>query len=93
MCWAARRARGRRERAVVLGDLNEGQTDEDTPPANFARSSTRKVLWLPATPYLSKGAVGGRRATRPTTWATYPEMTNGHQQASDHAAVFLDLRL
>jgi hypothetical protein len=35
----------------------------------------------------------GSRKTRPTAWITYEEMTNGNQQASDHAAVFLDLAL
>jgi endonuclease/exonuclease/phosphatase family metal-dependent hydrolase len=33
----------------------------------------------------------GTRTTRPTAWETYPEMQNGDQQASDHAAVFIDL--
>jgi hypothetical protein len=28
----------------------------------------------------------GTRKTRPTAWATYPDMQNGDQQASDHAA-------
>ncbi len=39
-----------------------------------------------------KGLWGGR-VTRPTDWDTYPEMTNGSQQASDHAAVFVDLNI
>jgi len=33
----------------------------------------------------------GTRKTRPTDWETYPEITNGDQQASDHAAVYVDL--
>ena len=33
----------------------------------------------------------GTRVTRPTQWSTYPEMTNSSEQASDHAAVFVDL--
>jgi endonuclease/exonuclease/phosphatase family metal-dependent hydrolase len=33
----------------------------------------------------------GTRKTRPTAWATYPDMQNGDQQASDHAAVYIDL--
>jgi hypothetical protein len=33
----------------------------------------------------------GTRVTRPTNWATYPEMTARDEQASDHAAIFVDL--
>lgn len=33
----------------------------------------------------------GSRATRPTAWETYPEMTNSSEQASDHSLIFLDL--
>jgi hypothetical protein len=33
----------------------------------------------------------GTRVTRPTAWETYAEIENGNQQASDHAAVFIDL--
>jgi len=35
----------------------------------------------------------GTRSTRPTDWETYPEMTNHDQQASDHAAVVVELDL
>ena len=35
----------------------------------------------------------GSRKTRPTNWQTYPEMTEGVEQASDHAAIFIDLNL
>ncbi len=35
----------------------------------------------------------GTRTTRPTDWYTYPEMHNHNQQASDHAAVVVDLDL
>ena len=35
----------------------------------------------------------GRRITRPTAWGTYPDMTRSEEQASDHAAVFIDLDL
>ncbi len=35
----------------------------------------------------------GSRVTRPTNWATYPEMTTSSEQASDHAAVFVDINL
>jgi endonuclease/exonuclease/phosphatase family metal-dependent hydrolase len=37
--------------------------------------------------------VWGGRVTRPDAWATYPEMTRSVEQASDHAAVFVDLNL
>lgn len=33
----------------------------------------------------------GTRVTRPTAWETYTEIENGNQQASDHAAVFVEL--
>lgn len=33
----------------------------------------------------------GTRVTRPTHWATYPEMTQSNKQASDHGAVYIDL--
>ncbi|MDX1503418.1 MAG: endonuclease/exonuclease/phosphatase family protein [Thermoanaerobaculia bacterium] len=33
----------------------------------------------------------GTRQTRPDRWETYPEMTRSSEQASDHAAVFIDL--
>lgn len=35
----------------------------------------------------------GTRSTRPTDWETYPEITGHHQQASDHAAVVVELDL
>jgi len=35
----------------------------------------------------------GTRVTRPTAWETYPEIENGNQQASDHAAVAIDLNV
>jgi endonuclease/exonuclease/phosphatase family metal-dependent hydrolase len=35
----------------------------------------------------------GTRVTRPTAWETYAEIENGNQQASDHAAVFIDLNV
>lgn len=33
----------------------------------------------------------GSRATRPTAWETYPEMARSREQASDHAAIYVDL--
>jgi len=35
----------------------------------------------------------GSRKTPPTDWAIYPEMTAGEEQASDHAAIYVDLNL
>ena len=35
----------------------------------------------------------GTRVTRPTDWETYPEIEDGNQQASDHAAVAIDLNV
>jgi hypothetical protein len=35
--------------------------------------------------------VWGDRVTRPTGWDTYPEMTESVHQASDHAAVVVEL--
>lgn len=37
--------------------------------------------------------VWGSRTTRPTDWPTYPEMNSQADQASDHAALFLDLNI
>lgn len=37
--------------------------------------------------------VWGSRKTRPDDWDTYPEMSGQWQQASDHAAVYLDLNI
>lgn len=39
-----------------------------------------------------KGLWGGR-VTRPTDWETYPEITTSVEQASDHAAVFIELNI
>ena len=33
----------------------------------------------------------GTRLTRPDAWPTYADMTRSEEQASDHAAVFIDL--
>ena len=119
------------ERAVVLGDFNEGQADEATPALNFARlfdpngplvacyvlagfdpgpkpgtfdtcSIRNRLDYIFVTRDLVPAVKGGglfrtglwgSRTTRPTAWDTYAEMTNGNQQASDHAAVFLTLAL
>ncbi len=37
--------------------------------------------------------VWGHRKTRPTAWETYPEMTESVHQASDHAAIVIQLHL
>jgi endonuclease/exonuclease/phosphatase family metal-dependent hydrolase len=119
------------ERAVVLGDFNEGQADEQTPSPNFARLfDTQGPLQVcydlpgfdvgarPGTfdscgirnrldyifvtrdlvPAVNGGGVvrsglWGTRQTRPTDWVTYPELDGHDRQASDHAAVFIDLTL
>lgn len=49
-------------------------------------------------PFFTGGALfrkglWGSRVTRPTNWDTYPEMTTSVEQASDHAAVFIDLNI
>lgn len=119
------------ERAVVLGDFNEGQVDEETPAANFGPlfdpdgplvacydlpgfdtgprpgtfdscSIRNRLDYIFVTKGLVPAVTGGglfrqglwgSRKTRPTAWDTYPDMADGHQQASDHAAVFIDLTL
>lgn len=119
------------ERVVVLGDFNEGQPDEQTPPVNLA------TLFDPAGPLRScfdqpgfdagprpgtfdtcsirnrldyilyshnlarafrsgrvhRDGLWGKRVTRPTAWATYPEMQASVHQASDHAAVIVHFDL
>ena len=119
------------ERAVVLGDLNEGQTNEATPATNFAdlydpagpltccydlagfdtgpRPGTfdscgirNRLDYIFITKNLQPAFAGGgifreglwgTRETRPDKWSTYAAMSGAHQQASDHAAVFVDLNL
>jgi endonuclease/exonuclease/phosphatase family metal-dependent hydrolase len=41
---------------------------------------------------LRKGLWGSRK-TRPDDWPTYPEMTESVEQASDHAAVYVELNI
>ena len=36
---------------------------------------------------------GASRKTRPDDWATYPDMTESVEQASDHAAVYVELNI
>src|SRR5262249_35303961 len=40
-----------------------------------------------------RNGLWGNRNTRATLWETYPELQNHEQQASDHAAVYVDLNL
>lgn len=48
---------------------------------NFSRGEVfRKGLW-------------GNRLTRPTDWTTYPQMVDSSEQASDHAAVVIELNI
>jgi len=42
---------------------------------------------------LFRKGLWGSRVTRPTNWETYPEMTASIEQASDHAAAFVQLNL
>ena len=42
---------------------------------------------------LFRKGLWGSRKTRPDKWATYPEMNEGVEQASDHAAVYVELNL
>lgn len=49
-------------------------------------------------PFFANGAVWrrglwGSRVTRPTNWETYPDMESSSEQASDHAAIYIDLDL
>jgi len=43
--------------------------------------------------HLFRKGLWGTRATRPTAWQTYEEMKDSSQQASDHAAVVVELDL
>ena len=52
----------------------------DLKPAFVSGEVFRKGVW-------------GDRKTRPDDWATYPEMTESVHQASDHAAVVINLNL
>ena len=54
---------------------------------------TRDLVPLVTAGGLVRTGLWGTRKTRPTDWTTYPDMTGHDQQASDHAAVFLDLAL
>lgn len=42
---------------------------------------------------LFRKGLWGSRVSLPTAWETYEEMTDSGEQASDHAAVFLDLNI
>ena len=42
---------------------------------------------------LFRRGLWGTRQTRPTDWETYPQMLANYQQASDHAAVYVDRNL
>jgi len=117
--------------AVVVGDFNEGQPDEqhhspnfeqlfdpqgplkvcyDLPnfdvgprPGSFDSCGIRNRLdYIFVTRDLEPAVNGGgmvrsglwgTRTTRPTDWNTFPEMDGHDHQASDHAAVFIDLTL
>ena len=40
-----------------------------------------------------RNGLWGDRQGRPTNWVTYPEMTSSSEQASDHAAVYIELNI
>lgn len=40
-----------------------------------------------------KKGLWGSRKTRPNAWKTYAEMTGSSEQASDHAAIYIDLNI
>lgn len=40
-----------------------------------------------------RNGLWGTRKTRPTAWATYQDMVNSSEQASDHAAIYIDLNI
>jgi endonuclease/exonuclease/phosphatase family metal-dependent hydrolase len=42
---------------------------------------------------LFRKGLWGDRVTRPTAWDTYPEITKSSEQASDHAAVYVELNI
>lgn len=72
-------------------------------PGTFQTCSIRNRLdYILVSPSLAAVATGGgvfrkglwgKRLTRPDDWETYLEMTNGDEQASDHAAVYIDLNV
>jgi hypothetical protein len=39
------------------------------------------------------GGLWGSRKTRPDKWTIYQEIANSSEQASDHAAVYIDLNV
>ena len=73
----------------------------DNRPGTFDSCSLRKrfdyiLVSQSLRPHFTGGGVfrdglWGSRITRPTAWYTYPEITKSSEQASDHAAVFVDL--
>ena len=40
-----------------------------------------------------RSGLWGKRITRPTKWSTYNKITKSSEQASDHAAVYIDLNI
>ena len=53
---------------------------ESVSPSIVRGSVFRKGLW-------------GKRKTRPTNWETYAEMNRSAEQASDHAALYIDITM
>jgi endonuclease/exonuclease/phosphatase family metal-dependent hydrolase len=117
------------KKVVVLGDFNEGPSDEASPPENLATlfdtegqlvdcyslpdfdigkrpgtygscGITNRFDYILISKNLSgkyrggtvfRNGLWGDRKTRPTEWKTYDEITESSEQASDHAAVYIDL--
>ena len=55
-------------------------TSDSLSPSIVSGSVFRKGLW-------------GKRKTRPTNWETYFEMNRSAEQASDHAALYIDITM
>ena len=77
------------------------QFDVGPRPGTFDNCAIRKRLDYifvssSLTPFFQNGIVfrqglWGKRKTRPTNWETYPEMNRSEEQASDHAAICIEL--
>lgn len=84
MCSSCQRSRSRRSArrgpCSLRNRLDYLLISRNLTPAFTSGRVFRTGLW-------------GSRKTRPTHWDTYPDMTNPVHQASDHAAVVINLNL
>lgn len=71
--------------------LQSHQSTSASHPSQQVRPSSRIVVTSSGAE-VSDLAESGRR-TSPTAWETYLEIENGNQQASDNAAVYVDLNV